>query len=95
MGVVFMTEGKRTLFFVPLLISACTNALANLWAIPRWGMYGAAWASVLSYSLCGCLFLGLYCRFRHTRAGEYLLISGTDLTSMRALLFGVQDKSGS
>ena len=85
-GVVFMTEGKRMLFFLPLFISACVNALANLWAVLRFGMYGAAWASVLSYSLCGCLFLFLYCRDRHTRARDYLLITKADLAAMRDIL---------
>lgn len=33
------------------MIAAGVNALGNLYAIPRWGIQGAAWASLLSYSV--------------------------------------------
>jgi len=86
MGVVFLTEGKRMLYFMPLLISAAVNAAANLYAIPRFGMYGAALSSVLSYSLCGCLFLFLYCREKQVRAKDYILPTRADLKAMRDML---------
>jgi O-antigen/teichoic acid export membrane protein len=35
----------------PQLLSAAVNILFNLWAIPRWGAWGAAWVYVLSEAL--------------------------------------------
>lgn len=56
-GVVLLAEGKRWAYFFSLLISVILNIVANVFFIPIFGMYGAAYASVISYSVCGIIFL--------------------------------------
>lgn len=56
-GVVLLAEGKRWAYFFSLLISVILNIVANIFFIPIFGMYGAAYASVISYSVCGIIFL--------------------------------------
>jgi O-antigen/teichoic acid export membrane protein len=65
-------------------VSLAVNVAANLWAIPRYGVIGAAWASVLSYGVeaAACLWA-----FRsRTRCGlrETLVLNGEDLASYRS-----------
>lgn len=82
LGVVFVAEGKRKEYFVILLISVVINVLANYLLIPVCGMYGAAVASVASYTVCGISFLMRYCKWKETRMMNYLLLQKSDLLSI-------------
>lgn len=62
LGIVLVSQGKRVMHFVALLISASINIVANIYAVPRWGMYGAAMASVLSYTICAWLIIPYFCK---------------------------------
>jgi O-antigen/teichoic acid export membrane protein len=55
-GTLFLAEGKRWFYFLSLLISVIANIVANLYMIPKLGMYGAAISSVISYTICGLSF---------------------------------------
>ena len=72
LGVVLITEGRTGVYFGILLSSVLLNAVSNLLMIPRFGMIGAAWSSVLSYTLCGALFLCCYCRIKKRSVRAYL-----------------------
>ncbi len=73
LGVVLITEGRTGIYFAIMLASVLVNAVSNLALIPVWGMTGAAWSSVLSYTLCGILFLYAYCRLKQKHPRDYLL----------------------
>lgn len=60
LGTVYLAEGRRKSYFLFLLISVLANFFLNCVLIPVFGMYGAAWSSVVSYSFCGILFLVFY-----------------------------------
>lgn len=62
LGIVLVSQGKRVMHFTSLAISAAVNIVANIVAIPRWGMMGAACASVLSYSVCACVLIPYFCK---------------------------------
>lgn len=79
LGVVFVVEGKQKEYFLILLISVLMNLIANSLLIPIWGMYGAAIASVISYSICGISFLKRYCRWKGKHMREYIFISRMDV----------------
>ncbi len=66
-GVLMLAEGKRVFYFIALLSSAVLNVIGNLLTIPKYGMYGAAWMSVLSYSLCGIAFLVYYMKLKKVK----------------------------
>lgn len=80
LGVVFVAEGKQREYFVILLISVIANIAANFALIPIWGMYGAAVASVTSYTICGFGFLLRYCKWKKTKIKRYLLLSREDIS---------------
>ena len=66
-GVLMLAEGRRVFYFVALLSSAVLNVVGNALTIPKYGMYGAAWMSVLSYSLCGIAFLVYYMKLKKVK----------------------------
>lgn len=52
-------QGKRTKFILFASVVACAaNIALNLWWIPLWGMYGAAYATVTAYALEALLMYG-------------------------------------
>ena len=54
---VYLAKGDRNFAFKVLLYSVISNILLNFVFIPRYGIYGAAISSVISYSICGIWFL--------------------------------------
>jgi O-antigen/teichoic acid export membrane protein len=52
---------KRLERFIPVsaIGIACVNIMLNALWIPRWGIIGAAWATVVSYSVVGFLLFGV------------------------------------
>lgn len=75
LGVVLVSQGKRGMHFITLAISAVVNIVINILTIPHWGMYGAAWASVASYSVCGIVLTAYFCKLYHFRITELLIPS--------------------
>lgn len=49
--IAFVLSKKTAWVFVATAIAGVVNLAANFLLIPRWGMYGAAWATVLGYSV--------------------------------------------
>ncbi len=86
LGVVLVTEGRTGVYFAILLASVLLNAVSNLYWIPRRGMIGAAWSSVLSYTLCGVLFLWAYCRLKNKSPWMYLWPAPDERAWIRAAL---------
>lgn len=61
-GTLLLAQGKKMIYLFMLAASVVVNAIANYFAIPIWGIEGAAMASVLSYTLAGVLFLAYFMR---------------------------------
>jgi len=78
-GVLFLAEGRRRFYFWVLTTGVIANVLMNVWAIPRWGMYGAAAASVLSYSICGIAFLVHYLNVKGVRLLDVTVLSRAEM----------------
>lgn len=58
----YLAQGRRMFYFYVLLLSTIFNVGLNILLIPNSGIYGAALASVFSYTLCGSFFLFNYSR---------------------------------
>ncbi len=82
LGVVLVSQGKRGMHFVSLAVSAVINIVVNIFAIPVWGMYGAAWASVISYSVCGTVLTVYFCKFFKFKITELIIPSLKDIKEM-------------
>lgn len=52
----YNAKGKQKSSFVILFVSVLLNIVLNVILIPRYGINGAAFASVISYSVCGVTF---------------------------------------
>jgi O-antigen/teichoic acid export membrane protein len=56
----FLVEGNSRLSFIVLSISVVLNVLLNFLFIGKYGIIGAALASVVSYSFCGIIYLLIF-----------------------------------
>ena len=61
-GIVLVSQGKRSVQFISLAISAIVNIVMNCLLIPKMGMMGAAWASIASYTICAGILLIYFTR---------------------------------
>ena len=71
-GVLMLADGKRVFYFMVLLASAVLNIIGNALMVPRYGMYGAAWVSVISYTVCGIAFLIYYMKTKNVPLKDLL-----------------------
>lgn len=78
-GIVLIAQGRRQAHFVILLISVILNVALNWIFIPIYGMYGAAFASVASYNLCGILFLLYFSKISKIKVRDLLIPSRADI----------------
>ncbi|MGF2120300.1 polysaccharide biosynthesis C-terminal domain-containing protein [Enterococcus casseliflavus] len=81
-GVVLLAEGDTKVYFINLFISAASNVAINFLVIPIWGMYGAAVSTVISYTICGWLFLVFYCKKTDQSIREVLFFKKGELKRM-------------
>lgn len=75
----FNAQGKRKTSFSVLLVSAIINVVMNFLTIPHIGIYGAALASILSYSVCGIIFIILYAKLSGEKVYNLILMKKSDL----------------
>ncbi|MGI6071394.1 MAG: polysaccharide biosynthesis C-terminal domain-containing protein [Lachnospiraceae bacterium] len=78
--------GKRTITFVLLTISVVVNMVVNWFLVPVWGIYGAGAASLISYSLCGIMFIIFFCHTIHVPFKDMLIIKRSDLARVKQLI---------
>ena len=79
LGVLMLAEGKRLFYFITLLVSVTVNIVINALVIPVYGMYGAAWASVASYTVCGITFYVYYLKIKKQRFVDTIVIRKSDI----------------
>ena len=78
--------GKQTISFVFLTISVVSNVIANYILIPIWGIYGAGIASVISYTVCGLLFIISFMKATKVPLKDLLLIKLSDISKAKKML---------
>ncbi|PIC70808.1 hypothetical protein CSV77_05715, partial [Sporosarcina sp. P16b] len=87
-GTVFLAEGRRWFYFLTLFLSVVINVIANMFAIPKYGMYGAAVSTVISYSICGLTFLIYFMKVKKLSIWETTIISYTEIQQFKSLIKG-------
>jgi O-antigen/teichoic acid export membrane protein len=85
-GVVFLSEGKRWFFFFTLFISVIINILANCATIPKFGMYGAAFSTLISYTICGVAFLFYFLKVKNIKFYELVIISSSEMGQLKKII---------
>jgi O-antigen/teichoic acid export membrane protein len=88
----FLAKGKQKFSFNVLLIAVVTNVIANFILIPYMGITGAALASVLSYSICGFVFLYIFIKENSIKVSSVFLIRKSEISLIGNL---VKRQSGS
>lgn len=63
---IYIAEGKQKRAVYFLTCSSIINIVLNVILIPKYGYYGAAIASAISYTVCGCLFFLDYLKVHKT-----------------------------
>lgn len=85
-GTVLLTEGKRWVYFLTLLVSALINCIGNILLIPEYGMYGSAFSSVISYSVCGLAFLVYFAKVKNISLLSFFLITQEEFNSIKKII---------
>lgn len=80
----YISKGKQQTVFIILLISVFFNAISNLILIPKQGMIGAAIASVVSYTICGLVFLITFCKEYKVRVLEVFVIKESEIGKIKS-----------
>lgn len=78
--------GKQRISFIFLLISVIGNVLSNWILIPKMGIYGAGFASVISYSICSLMFIVYFIRMTKTPLSQMLVLSASDFKKLKTKL---------
>ena len=92
-GVVLVSQGRRIAHFVTLAISAIVNTVLNIILIPSMGMYGAAIASVFSYTICGFVLLVYFCKLFNMKIIHFIIPSTETLSTIKLELFSKRNRS--
>ena len=61
----FIAEGRQMLSFQRSLLGAIINILLNIFLIPKFGVIGAAYATILSYAVAALFFDLIQSETRH------------------------------
>ena len=74
-----VVQGRRIINLVYLGGAAVVNAIGNYFLIPIGGILAAAWASVISYLVCGGAFLIYFHRTASVKYSEMLILKKSDV----------------
>lgn len=85
-GVQLLAEGRRYFYFLSLLASVLLNVVLNYIFIPKYGMYGAAGASVVSYTVCGFLYLIYYVKLKNINIVKFYLFSKQEISDIKKIV---------
>jgi O-antigen/teichoic acid export membrane protein len=79
----FNAKGMQKLSFGILFASVILNIGSNLMLIPIYGILGAAFSSVLSYTLCGVLFTYIFMREFKVKFKQLLLFDKNEIGRLK------------
>ena len=80
--------GRKVINIIFLGIAVIINIVANYLLIPIYGMNAAAWASVLSYLLCGICFLVYFCNIEKVSVWKVIFVQKEDIKAIKTFLKG-------
>jgi Na+-driven multidrug efflux pump len=67
-------------------VSLLLGVALAVWAIPQWGVVGAAWVTNLVSAITAIITVIGYCRVHHVTASEVLLPRRQDWAGVRRLV---------
>ena len=88
-----VVRSRRNINFFILFISALSNIVMNYLLIPHMGNIGAAISSLVSYSVCGFLFLFYFVFTTPICLSDMLLIKKNDIELLKTLINNGDEKN--
>lgn len=83
----YISIGKQQFTFFVLLISVLSNIVFNFITIPFWNIEGSALSSVISYSICGIIFLVSFKHKYNLKYSEILMFNKLDIKKIKSLIW--------
>lgn len=80
-----VVHGKRIVNLIFLGIAAIANIVWNYLLIPYGGIFAAAWASVISYLVCGFAFLIYFCITEKVNIKDVLFVKKSDIALFKKM----------
>lgn len=74
----YISKGKQNIIITILSISVIINLILNYILIPQFNMYGAAIASVISYSICSMIFLIKFSKDYNVNIKNFIFLNKND-----------------
>lgn len=78
--------GRKVINMVFLGLAAVLNIILNYLWIPVYGINGAGWASVISYTICGICFLVYFCYVEKIQVMKVIFIQKDDIKLIKNIL---------
>lgn len=78
-GTLFVAQGQTKFYFFSLLISVVVKIMLNLLLVPEFGINGSAFASAISYSICGFAFLIRFISRYNINLLDVLVVKQSDI----------------
>lgn len=82
----YIAKGKQLKVLIILTVSVVINVISNIIVIPKYSIYGAALSSVLSYSVCGGLFLYVFSKEYSIRISDILVFKKEEIIKITKIL---------
>lgn len=82
----YTANGRQKKCFFTLLISVLVNVILNFWTIPVYGKTGAAFSTVVSYTICGLVFFSDFIKTYQLKWFDCLFIKKTDFKKMISII---------
>lgn len=82
----YISLGKQKFTFFILLSSALANIILNFILIPYYGIFGAAFSSVASYSICGIIYIFKFKTDFKLKIGDIFIFSKNEYSRIRNIL---------
>lgn len=82
----YISIGNQKFAFYILMIAVFGNIIANYLLIPIRGIEGAAIASVISYSICGIIFLVSFIKKYNIKAKDIIFLNVNERSKLKSIL---------
>lgn len=89
----YLANGRWKFYFWVLFGATSINIVTNFILIPLWGIYGAAFTSIVSYSFAGILFATVFMKEYHVKVSNILIVKKSDIHNLKVAFKRIKSKA--
>ncbi|HFE9702438.1 TPA: oligosaccharide flippase family protein [Clostridium perfringens] len=78
----YINKGKQKISVIILSVSVIENIILNNILIPIWGINGAAFSTVFSYTSCGLIFLIIFCNEYNIKLKKIIVFEKKEIKAL-------------